>query len=248
MRAIKLVSLRLLPALLAASVLAMPAVAHASTMLLSSRLFPSAKLAPDGVAGKVAVKSSSSVTVIAPKYLYVPGTSTTPPTGYAFIFWVANGTLSTKTTTKFTAPSSGAFYARAWYLPMCVPGDGPCTGGGSGVQMWAFSLTANKVLKQSPIATVTPSLAQTGPSTVSTTGGPVTITAALKLGIPPLPPGPLPPYYAFSSLFQFGGNGTIASQTLTVPLSGASDTIAFYRYVPRFHKPTCFPGPPPDCL
>jgi hypothetical protein len=235
-------------ALLTASALSMPALAQASTMLLSSRSFPSGALTPDGVSGAVPLKSGASVTETAPKYLYVPGTATTEPSGYEFTFWDANGTLSTTNTVKFTAAAAGKFYARAWYLPMCVPGDTDCGGGGSGAELWAFSLTANRPLKESPIATVTPSTAQTGPDTVATAGGPVTITAALKLGVPPLPAGPLPPYYMFNSLFQFAGNGTVAGQTLTVPSKGASDAIAFYHYVPPFHKPICFPGPPPDCI
>jgi hypothetical protein len=248
MRIAKLVSLPVLLGLLAASPLATPVVAQASTMLLSSRVFPSGALAPNGIAGTERLISGSSVTLTAPEYLYVPGTSTTTPSGYAFMFWDADSTLSTKNTVKFTAPAAGEFYARAWYESMCVPGDGPCSGGGSGVDMWAFSLTANRPMKQSPIATVTPASAQTGPKSVSTAAGAVTITAAGKLGTSALSPGLLPPYYAFNSLFQFGGDGTIAGPTLTVPAKGASAAIAFYNYVPGFHPPHCFPGPPPNCL
>jgi hypothetical protein len=231
MRAVKLTKLASMPfvlALLASSALSMPAVAQAqpSTMLLSSRLFPSGALVPDGVSGAVRLKPSSTVTLIAPKYLYVPGTATTEPAGYEFLFWDANGTMSTTQTVKFTAAAAGAFYARPWYESMCVPGDTHCVGGGGGAELSAFSLTANKPLKQSPIAAVSPSTAQTGPNTASTALGPVTITAAAKLGTSTLPPGLLPPYYALNSLFQFAGNGTIAGQTLTVPAKGDSATIA----------------------
>jgi hypothetical protein len=262
MRSSRFLSTRLVLATLITAAFAAPAAAQATTMTVGSNLFPSGAPAPDAVTGKVHVTPGSLVTLTAPQYLYQAATKTSPAVVYEFIFWDAGARLRTTETAIFRAPSSAAFYADAWYI---ATGGGPCLPGETcaGVSTWAFSLAHHRVLSQTPIASVTPALAWTaGSNNVSTTdaatlaAGKVTITSQPKLSLtPPTPPPPaiVGGYYSFQSWYQFGGNGTIAGGTLTVPADGSSASIAFYSTVPHrgppkppcggFGQPPCPPTP-----
>jgi hypothetical protein len=250
MNVMRKVSPPLVVASLLALALVLPAAAQASpsaTMTVSSSLFPSGAAAPDGVTGKVHVVAGSSVTLTAPRYLYEPGTASASPSVDEFIFWDVNATLQRKVKARFTAPSTG-FSATAWYLPIgggCAAGQ-TCVGD---VTTWAFSLASNRPLSFTPISSVTPAAAWTlGSSSVSTTdaavlaAGHVQVTAASRLSFSgtPVPVPKFGGYYAFSSWFQFAGDGKVSGVFLTVPKNGASDSIAFYATVPPI-------PPPPHC-
>jgi hypothetical protein len=237
--------------LIAAACMLMPAAAaHAGTMTVSSEVFPGGAAAPDGIAGTVHVAPGSIVKLTAPQFLYVPGTTSTSPSVYAFVFWNADAVLRRKVTATFRAPAT-AFKASAWYL---LTGGGSCPTCVPDVTTWAFNLTADKLLTQSPIASVKPTAAWTpGSTAVSTTdaavvaAGRVRITAASKLALipgAPIPSGPRASYYAFNSWFQFAGDGKIFGDVLSVPASGDSDAIAFYRLHIGFVVPLPCKTPP----
>jgi hypothetical protein len=242
MKPVRLISMTFALALAAAAVMLTPAAAAAktasATMTIGSYDFLTGKPTPDPISGTVRVTPGSSVTLTAPQYLYEPpATPTASPTVYEFIFWDANATLGTKEKDTFTAPpTASAFKATAWYVPVggcsgtCVPA----------VSASAFSLTNYAPLPGSPIGSVSPSSAQTGPNSVSTTSaavisaGAVKITAANCLG-------PCTKFLrtTFVTWFQLG-DGKIANPLLTVPADGSSIAIAFYRSL-RISPP------PPPC-
>ncbi len=215
-----------------------PAVAQAGTlsetMTLSSNLFPSGAPVPGGLSGTVAVPEGSLVKLTAPQYLYQPSV---PPgsigTVYEFMFWDVNSTLANTGTAKFTAPSSGAaFKASAWYLPVCVVSSSCSNGGTSAVSTWAFSLTADQVLPETPISSVNPPSAWTSPSTSVSTATPVSIAASEYLGPHSKFLGTV-----FSSWFVFGGGGaTVSGLDLSVPAGESPYGIAFYNQY-SFHLP-----------
>ncbi len=215
-----------------------PAVAQAGTlserMTLSSNLFPSGAPVPGGLSGSVAVPEGSSVKLTAPQYLYQPSE---PPgsigTVYEFMFWDVNSTLANTETAKFTAPSSGAaFKASAWYLPVCVVSSSCSSGGASAVSTWAFSLTTDQVLPETPISSVNPASAWTSPSTSVSTATPVSIAASEFIGPHSKFLGTV-----FSSWFVFGGGGaTVSGFDLSVPAGESPYGIAFYNQY-SFHLP-----------
>ena len=242
-------------ATLLAAPVAQAAGSQASTMILSSELFPSGAAAPDGPSGTIPTTPHGAGRITAPRYLYVPGTSSAPPAVYEFIFWNIGDHLVRHPAASYIAPGpSTTWQASAWYIPV---GGGPCVSPPClpDATTWAFSLTDHKVLSQSPISAVTPAAAWTsGTTSVSTTdaaalsAGHVAITAAPKLSLsPPLPPTGLGGYYQFDQWFQFAGNGKVHGSVLRVPASGGSDAIAFYRLIPRIVVPHCGtpPCPPP---
>ena len=242
MKVVRPIAITCVLALATAAAMMTPAVATAksapATMTIGSYDFETGKPTLDPMSGTVPVAPGSSVTLTAPEYLYEPpATPTASPTVYEFIFWDANATLGTKEKDTFTAPSTATgFKATAWYLQVggC---SGPCT---PDVSATAFSLTNYARLPESPIGKVSPSSAQTGPNSVSTTtaavlkAGSVKITAANCIGVCTKFSGNV-----FDTWFQLG-NGTIANPLLTVPADGSSTAIAFYRT--RSISP-----PPPPC-
>lgn len=184
-----------------------------SIMTLSFRLFPTGNLVPNTPSGTIHVPSGGAVTLTAPALVFGQGS---PEPSYAFAFWDADDSAITTEVATFNAPSDNSdFDAFAWYF---LRGGG----GGSGITTYAFSLNKEEVIAgKTPIASVTPSGAWTGPpsTTVSTTtsANPVVITAASLIG----------GFGRFASWLQFG-NGSASGPTLTVPAQGASTAIAFY--------------------
>jgi hypothetical protein len=184
-----------------------------STMQFSSLIFPTGTQVPSTSAATLQLSDGSPQTVSA--QLTVDG--------YLFVFWdvnlqiyptqVSGGVADLQQVVNFTAPSEESFNATSWYL---AEGGG----GGPGVAAWAFSLNDNKVVLNSPLASVSPAGAQEGPNTVSTTTSDqaVIITA----------PGVITGVGRFSQWLQISGNGTVNGQTLTVPAGGASLAVAFY--------------------
>lgn len=257
MRAIKLISVPFALAFLLSAALLAPAAAQAktpsATLTLKSEVFPShAALTggmsgtipgtplTGGMSGTIPVSGGSSVSVTAPAYVYVPPPTTAPSgtagTIYQFEFWNANGTLKTKAKATFTAPSTGAFQATAWYIPTgggtCgTPTTPPCPA--PQVTTSAFSLTKNAFLPGTPIMAATSGW--TSPSTTVFTAQDVTITAFDFLGA-----HTKYNFTLFRSWFAFGGSGITASgRNLAVPAGESPWAIAFYKQV------TASPPPPP---
>src|SRR6516165_1742785 len=103
---------------------AAPAAAATSTMIYNSELFPSGAPAPDGPSGTIRTTPFGQGKLTAPKYLYVPATSTTPAAEYQFIFWNARVGLRRSPTATFVAPAAPTVWdMTAWYL---LVGGGPC--------------------------------------------------------------------------------------------------------------------------
>ncbi len=232
-------------ALAAAAVLLAPAAAQAkstATVVLGSRVFTSGTAVPGGLAGSIPVSGGASITLRAPAYLYQPATP--PATGgtvYEFIFWDVNSILVTTAKAKIATPAGGGVVgAVAWYLPVCAVG--PCGGSGpTAVATWAFSLTADKVLAGTPIASVTPASAWTSPGTSVSTATAVDIAAAFCFGT-----CTTTSWTTFSSWFAFGGAGsvTITGGDLKVAAGASPYAIAFYRHGSYHPIPTPCPGYP----
>jgi hypothetical protein len=217
-----------------------PAVAQAGplaeTMTLSSNLFPGGAPVPGGLSGTVPVAEGSSIKLTAPQYLYQPSV---PPGSmgavYEFMFWDVGSALASTATADFTAPSSGLpFKATAWYLPVCVVASSCGGGGSSAVTTWAFSLTDDQVLPETPISSVVPASAWVSPSTSVSTASSVNIAASAFLGLHTKFAGT-----AFSSWFVFGGGGaSVSGLNLTVPAGESPYAIAFYdQYTFRLPPP-----------
>jgi len=194
-----------------------------STMTLSFRVFPSGTQVPNTTSGVFRLTDGAPQTLAAPLNITEPEPG--KPAAFAFVFWVADfqvfpvqtsgGVPDPQQTINFDAPKDQAFDATAWYLPI-----GPGGGGGTGVTAWAFSVNQDKVLPNSPFASVSPASAQQSANTVSTTTSnqPVIMTAAALIE----------GFGRFNSWLQLGGNGTVNDSILTVPAGGASEAVAFY--------------------
>jgi len=189
------------------------------TMIQSCKIFPSGEI----VTGTPVITDSpvpgSSVTIQAQYQIQVvvsPGQIDT----YDFIFWnvdatptppqLTGATPDPKQMITFPAPNDDStFDATAWYIL-----TGP--GGGSGGVVYAFSQNQDKELSNSPIGTIIPASAQTGPNTFSTTTNVVVTAPAVIVG-----------YGRFSQwlpIFEKPVNDPV----LTVPANGAIVAIAFY--------------------
>jgi hypothetical protein len=211
----------------------------------------------------VPVTAGKSDTITAPEYLYQPPSS---PSGsasyYKFAFWdvgatpgatsPVGGTLIVTLKATFTSPSAGTvFDATAWYVPTGGPGGcgDPLPGGKCGTEasVSAFSLTYDTPMTQSPIGSVTPASAEMSPSTVSTTGVSPTITAEDCLrGV--LVGTRCSTNNVFKTWFEIGASTTSPGLAVTVAAGESPWLIAMYDSPPVFHPPSCFPGPPPNCL
>jgi hypothetical protein len=191
-----------------------------ATMKLSYRDFVTGDPIPDTPSATVALADGSSETLDAPYRLSAAGHN------YAFIFWNVDAALTPLQLTggkpspdqkvTFTAPSdSSTFDGTAWYIQ--TGGGG---GGGTGGSVWAFSLNKDERLTNSPIGTINPVAAKTGPNSFSTTSSssPVVVTAPKLIGGDGL----------FRSWLQFAGDGSIGGAKLTVPADGSTASIAFF--------------------
>jgi hypothetical protein len=191
-----------------------------ATMNLSYRDFVTGDPIPDTPSASVALAGGSKETLDAPYELSGAGTT------YAFIFWNVDATLTplqlvggkpnAEQEVTFTAPSDDStFDGTAWYIP--TGGGG---GGGTGGSVWAFSLNKDERLTNSPIGTINPAAAKTGPNSFSTTSSssPVVVTAPKLIGGDGL----------FRSWLQFSGDGSVGGATLTVPADGSTASIAFF--------------------
>jgi len=184
------------------------------TMIVTARAFPGGSSLPNTFSGTFPLTAGAQVTLSAPPQLFGSGT---PQAAYGFLFWNSSTDVLTTPAISFTAPSdTSTFHVTAWYVP-----EGGSGGGGSGVQTYAFSLNQDQVISNTPIASVTPSSAWSGPpsSTVSTTTSPSAVGITAK----PLISG----YGLFRKWLQFG-NGSIANTVLSVPSGGSSFAIAFF--------------------
>ena len=186
------------------------------TMNQSYRIFPNGSPVPGMPSSSVPLVGGSPTTLNVPDVISEPGGS------YTFIFWNVNATLyppqpagatpNSQQTVMFDPPSDDStFDATAWY----ILGGG---GGGGGV-VYAFSLNQDKELSNSPIGTIIPASAQTGPNTFSTTTSPdpVVVTA----------PAVIVGYGRFNQwlpLFE----PQVSDPVLTVHANGAVVAIAFY--------------------
>jgi hypothetical protein len=138
-----------------------------SAMTLSFRVCPDGTLVPGTTSGVFQLADGAPQTVTAP--LNLPGSP-----GCSFIFWVAGfqvfpaqesgGVLESQQTVNFNAPAAQAFDATAWYLP--------AAGGGPGVAAWAFSVSQDTTLPDSPFGSVVPAAAQQSPDTGALRKGP----------------------------------------------------------------------------
>jgi hypothetical protein len=185
--------------------------ALASTMTLSFLVFPAGTPVPNMPSATIpGIQAGAAASVTAPAQVFQQGAAP----GFTFRFWNAAAAVMTTPTATCTAPTDNSnFSCSAWYFE-------DVGGPKALVTTYAFSLNQNQVLAgKTPIAAVTPAGAWTGPpsTTVPTTTSAVTITAAALIG----------GFGRFNSWRQFG-NGTIAGDTLSVPLMGGSQAIAFY--------------------
>jgi hypothetical protein len=177
-----------------------------SSMSLSLKLFPDGTVLQD--LGSIPVTGGGSVTLSAFPTITLSGVT------YGFLFWDTEASVSSDASVTFHAPGSD-FAADAWYI---AEGGGP---GGTGVGAYAFSRNEHKVIPGTPIGSVTPAGAWSGPPSTSvsttTSPNPVQITALAEIA----------PYGLFLKWLQFG-NGTASGSVLTVPSGGASTAIAFF--------------------
>ncbi len=191
-----------------------------ATMNLSYRDFLTGKPIPGTPSDSVSLAGGSSDTLDAPYELDAAGNT------YAFIFWnvdaaltavrLKNGRPDPDQKVTFTAPAGAStFDGTAWYIR--TGGGG---GGGAGGSVWAFSLNKDERLTNSPIGTINPAAAKTGPNSFSTTSSasPVVVTAPKVIGGDGL----------FRSWLEFGGDGKIDGAKLTVPSKGSTASIAFF--------------------
>jgi hypothetical protein len=192
-----------------------------ATMNLSYRDFVTGKPIPDTPSASISLAGGGSETLDAPYRLAAAGQT------YAFIFWNVDATLTALQRTggtpdpeqkvTFTAPSDDStFDGTAWYIATGGGGGG----GGTGGSVWAFSLNRDQRLTSSPIGTINPAAAKTGPNSFSTTSSssPVVVTAPRLIAGDGL----------FRSWLQFGGDGSIGGAKLTVPVQGSTASIAFF--------------------
>jgi hypothetical protein len=213
-------------ALAAASLLCLgvslaPSHALASTMTLSYLWFPTAgTTVPAGTSvpclGSTTVPNvmpGTTSTNMAPMKVYCDVAGQPMPVGFTFLFWNAAAVLEPNLSAPCTAPSDNSnFSCTAWYVEDV---GGPATL----VTTYAFSLNQNQVLAgQTPIATVTPTSAQTSPTMASTAMSAVQILAKTQIG----------GFGRWKSWVQFGGNVMIAGSTISAPLKGGGQAIAFY--------------------
>jgi hypothetical protein len=179
-----------------------------STMVLSSRVFPTRALLPNTGEDTVDATPGGQIHLVAPAQ--VPG--------YALMFWHVPRGLSTGSTVDFTAPADASFYATAWYLPLGgCPG---CPAPPPTVTTVAFSNDRDEVIADTPIAAVNVSGAWAGaPSTIVSTAGatPVAITAQ------PLLAGS-GEFAAWLSLDGFAASG----RTLTEPAHAVDLALALF--------------------
>jgi hypothetical protein len=191
-----------------------------ATMKLSYRDFVTGDPIPDTPSATVSLAGGSSETLDAPYELDAAGHT------YAFIFWNVDATVTPlqlkggkpnlDQTVTFTAPSdTSTFDGTAWYIE--TGGGG---GGSAGGSVWAFSLNKDERLTNSPIGTINPAAAKTGPNSFSTTSSssPVVVTAPKLIGGDGL----------FKSWLQYEGDGSVGGATLTVPADGSTASIAFF--------------------
>jgi hypothetical protein len=189
-------------------------------MNLSYRDFVTGKPIPDTPSASISLADGGSETLDAPYQLAAAGQT------YAFIFWNVDATLTPLQVTggtpnpdqkvTFTAPSdTSTFDGTAWYME-----TGGSGGGGTGGSVWAFSLNKDQRLTNSPIGTINPVSAKTGPNSFSTTSSssPVVVTAPKLLAGDGL----------FKSWLQFAGDGSVGGARLTVPAKGSTASIAFF--------------------
>jgi hypothetical protein len=176
----------------------------ASTVTISAKVFPSNavlfSVGPFSTTGSIPLKAE----MIA---------------GYEFLFWNLNASLQTNPDPSYPPPADSTVFATAWYVAV---GGGPCTKPPcTGVTTWAFSLNSDKIIPNTPIASVTPSTAWSGPpsTTVSTTAGSVVITAQPEIV----------PYGKFSSWLELPATSQ-KGENLAVAANGAVDAIAFYGF------------------
>ena len=188
------------------------------TMTQSCRLFPTGDPVPDTALETIALKGGASDTLEAPYEL------TDASTSYVFLFWNVDasatpmhetgGTPDAEQKVTFKAPSDdSAFAATAWYLETGG-------GGGTGGSVWAFSLNKDEVVANSPIASISPASAKTGPNSFSTTSSPDTVEVTA--------PGLIGGDGLFKQWLQFEGDARVKGELLTVPEGGATAAIAFY--------------------
>jgi hypothetical protein len=212
-------------------------------MVISSQLFPGGAAVPGGLSGDIKVSPGWPASLTAPEYIYQPST---PPgtlgTVYEFMFWNVDSRLIPTENALFKVPlGDEAPSATAWYLPVCVVASS-CPGGGApAVTTWAFSLTKDDVLPETPVASVTPASAWTSPGTSVSTATAVSITAASELGAYGVATGGT----VFSSWFVFGGASTVtvSGLDLAVPAGESPYAIAFYNQFTPYHKPPCIGAP-----
>jgi hypothetical protein len=182
----------------------------ATTLTLNYKAFPS----NGNLLNVGTFNVDGAVKLSAPENFYDKGVT------YEFLFWDLNGSRNIHRDVDFTPPSDPTALATAWYLPT---GGGPCPKGQvcDGVTTWAFSLNDDKVIPNTPIASVTPKGAWTGaPSTsVNTNLGAVVIAAQ------PLIPG----FGKFKSWLELP-NTAVKGNDLDVGAKGSAAAVAFYGF------------------
>jgi hypothetical protein len=178
-----------------------------STMILSSRVYPTRALVPGTGEDTVDTTPGAQVHLVASQ---VPG--------YALMFWHVPRGLTTAGAVDFSVPDAASFYATAWYRP--TGGCAGCPPPPPTVTTVAFSNDTDEVLPDTPIASVNVPGAWPGaPSTVVSTAGttPVAITAQ------PLIAGS-GEFAAWLSLDGFAASG----RTLTEPALAQDIALALF--------------------
>lgn len=210
-----------------ASVIALSAgFAQAGTVTIKYRVFPDGSniLPPEVVTGSV--KDTAKAT------LY----SKTSGVAYEFLFWNIGGRLNLDPTINYTPPKKD--FATAWYLQTGSGPGSPCQPN-CAVATWAFTLSGDRVLKGvTPIGSVTPASAWTSGSTsVSTMGGPVTVTAADTVTSPA-------GAQQFVKWVVLAGKA-VPGKSFSVPAQTNSDDIGFFRLEPAGPTKPIYPPCPP---
>ncbi len=139
---------------------------------------------------------------------------------YVFLFWNALGAVHPNPLLQIPDVGTTDFFATQWYVLT----------GGNGVpvphvETYALSTGSDQILADTPIQSVNPPAAQTAPAVVSTTGGPVDITAKSAFGLEP-----------FGAWTVFG-NGTPNGLHLTASLNAFATGIAAYAQAKGFVPP-----------
>jgi hypothetical protein len=156
-------------------------------------------------------------------------TSCTPETadsytGYEFVFWDNQGTISWNTSLT-VCPGSGNTIATAWYL---ATGGGKCPETGCFVTTFAFSIDHGVFLTPgTPVALVSPNAppdpAWASPSPTVNTSGPEAISAESSLMFPPYPAEPFRYWQQLGTTTQTP-IGVVFNATLQDP----AYVVAFY--------------------